>query len=122
MDPIKLLSNQIQQYQQQNQEQFHKYQEQNEHDHRMLESKIDQILGMMQAMIIEQNSHKKRLDGLESGQTEIKQTIDDIDKRVKNLEQRAVKSDHLRDWILKGLGVAALIAGLFATVWKFNLF
>ena len=122
MDPIKLLAQQIHKYQEQNQKQFHQYQEQNERDHEKLEKKIDQILDLMQAMNMEVSSHKKQLKGLDDGQKDIKDTADDIDERVKNLEQSQIESKHLRDWIIRGLGIVTVIVGLIATIWKLGIF
>ena len=122
MDPIKLLAQQIHKYQEQNQKQFHQYQEQNERDHEKLENKIDQILDMMQALTMEINSQKKRNEGLEEGQNDIKETVNDIDERVKNLEQSQLESKHLRDWIIRGLGIATVIVGLITAIWKLGIF
>ena len=122
MDPLKLLAEQIHKYQEQNQKQFHQYQEQNERDHEKLEKKIDQLLDLIQAMTFENNSHKKRLEGLEEGQKDIKDTVNDIDERVKNLERSQIESKHLRDWIIKGLGIVTVIVGLIATIWKLGFF
>ena len=122
MDPIKLLSEQLHKYQEQNLKQINQYQQQNERDHEKLESKIDEILNICHAMTMEVNSHKKRLEGLEEGQKIIKETVDDIDNRVKNLERSQNESKHLRDWIIKGLGILAAVIGIAATIWKLGLF
>ena len=122
MDPIKLLSQQLHKYQEQNLKQINQYQQQNERDHEKLESKIDEILNICHAMTMEVNSHKKRLEGLEEGQKNIKEIADDIDKRVKSLEQSQIESKHLRDWIIKGLGILAAAIGIVATIWKLGIF
>ena len=111
MDSTELLAKQIQQYQ-----------EQNERDHDMLNKKIDQLLAEIHVLFSERNVNEKRFDNLEEGQKEIKEVAGEIDKRVKSLEEHHLKRDHLVKWIIKGLGVASVIAGLIATAWKFGFF
>ena len=111
MDSTELLAKQIQQYQ-----------EQNERDHDMLSKKIDQLLTEIHVLFSERNVNEKRFDSLEEGQKEIKEVVNEIDKRVKNLEEHHMKNDHLWKSILKGLGVASIIAGLLATAWKLGFF
>ncbi len=111
MDPMELLSKQLQQYQ-----------EQNERDHDMLNKKIDQMLTEIHVLFSERNVNEKRFDNLEEGQKEIKETVNEIDKRVKYLEEHHMKRDHLWKWIVKGLGVLSVIVGLIATAWKLGFF
>ena len=102
------------------------YQEQNEKDHAELTNKIDQALSEIHVLVISNNSKDKRLDELDRGQKEIKESIngsvDDLDKRVKDLEKAKIESDHLRNWIIKGLGIATVIIGIVTAVWKLGIF
>ena len=111
MDSTELLAKQIQQYQ-----------EQNERDHDMLNKKIDQMLAEIHVLFSERNVNEKRFDNLEEGQKQIKETADEIDKRVKNLEEHHMKKDHFWKTIVKILGVVSVVAGLIATAWKLGFF
>ena len=122
MDPVKLLADQIKQYQEHNERDHERLENNMRENHQKIESKIDEVLAMMQAVNSEVNSHKKRLENLEQGQQDIKDTVNEIDDRVKKIEKKQIESDHLRNWIIKGLTVATVIVGLVTAVWKFGIF
>ena len=115
MDPIKLLAQQIQQYQNENQKNLHQYQDQNQREHEQLTKKIDQLLAEMHAFNSERNTEQAlnndRFDKLESGQGEIKKDLEEI-------KDQNLKRDHLFKWLLQALGALSVAAGLIATAWK----
>lgn len=115
MDPIKLLAQQLQQYQDQNQKNLHQYQDQNQREHEQLTKKIDQVLAEVHALNSERNTEQAlnndKFQKLESGQSEIK-------KDLKEIKDQNLKRDHLIKWLLQALGAVSIAAGLIATAWK----
>ena len=108
MNSIELLSKQIE-----------SYQKQNATEHKELSQKIDRMLEMIHGLSAKDDLHEHRFDNLEEGQKEIKATVDDIDKRVKNLEEH--ERDRQQAWslALKVLGVIATIGAIVGIVFKF---
>lgn len=108
MDPIKLLAQQIQQYNEQNQK---------EHDD--LKKDIKQILAEVHALYGERNTdqalNNDKFARLESG-------ISIIQEDLKEIKDHNMKRDHLFKWLLKALGALSVIGGLIATAIKFNWF
>ena len=94
MDPTELLAKQIQ-----------NYQEQNIRDHEKLNTKIDQILDMLHAITMEQSSHKKRIEDIEDKEEE----INSLNDRVKELEAKQTKREHIWGWVAKCGAVAITI-------------
>ena len=122
MDSLELLSQQIQQYQQQNQKQMQIYQEQNEKDHEKLETNIkenhSEMMAVVQVLTSETASNKKINASLEDRQKEIKDTIDAIDKRVKGLEDHQLKREHSWNTFLKWTGAIATIGAITSVILK----
>ena len=116
MDNIELLSKQIQEYQEQNREQLKIYQEQNQREHEQLSGQIRQLLTEVHVLYSERNMNEEKFDRLFKGQSDIKETVQKIDDRVENLEDRQMKRDHLVKWIVAGITVAATVAGI---IYKF---
>ena len=109
MTPIELLSKQLQQYQ-----------EQNARDHENLNKKIDQMLSEIHVLFSERNSNEDKFNGLEKGQNEIKNTANDIDERVKNLEEHHLKRQHSWGLFLKVLGTLATVGAIAGIILKFS--
>ena len=108
MDVLDLLSKQLE-----------SYQEQNVKEHKELSNKIDQMLTELHVLYSERNVNEKRFDNLEEGQVEIKETVNKIEERVKNLEERDLKRDHTRNLALKTLGVLTAIGALIGLGLRF---
>lgn len=108
VDPIKLLAQQIQQYN-----------EQNQREHNDLKKDIKQILAEVHALYGERNTdqaiNNDRFSRLEAG-------ISTIQEDLKEIKDQNMKRDHLFKSLLKALGAASVIGGLIATAIKFNLF
>ena len=100
-------------------QQVHQYQEENKRDHDRLFNKIDSISDKVNQLSSDQRINEKRFDNLEAGQKEINATVNDIDKRVKSLEERDKNWKHTTNFALKALGVAATIGAIVGIILKF---
>ena len=118
MDPLELLSKQIQQYQDQNQKQLQQYQDQNQRDHEMLSQKIQQLLTEVHVLYSERNLNEDKFNRLQEGQKEIKDATTDIDLRLKNLEEHHLKRQHGWALFLKVIGASATIGAILGVVLK----
>ena len=108
MESVELLSKQIEQYNQQNRE-----------EHEVINAKIDRMLTEIHVLYSERNVNEKRFDDLEKGQNEIKETTNNIDDRIKRLEERDLKRQHSWNLALKVLGVLATAGAIIGVIIRF---
>ena len=114
MDSTELLK----QLQNQLQQQLQQYQNENKRDHDRLFQKIDQMSDKISQLSSDQRVNERRFDSLEAGQKEINTTVNAIDKRVKDLEERDLKRSHNWSLFLKALTVIAALGGIVTVTLK----
>ena len=115
MEPIELLSKQLEQYQ-----------NQNAREHEVLSAKIDNkydaILNRIDELVSIYNAlHSERLQD-EAKILEIEDRQKKIQADVQDIKDHQMKRAHLWSWILKALGTISVIGGIIATSWKFGIF
>ena len=111
MEPIELLSNQLKQYQDQNQK-----------EHETLMKKIDELLSEVHALHRENVTRDKKVQEIENRQMEIQSNVQDIQKDVQQIKNHHMNRSYLWKWVLGALGTLGVLGGIISVAWKFGLF
>lgn len=118
MDPLELLSKQLQQYQDQTQKQLQQYQDQNQREHEALTQKINQLLTEIHVLYSERNLNEDKFNRLQTGQEEIKKELNSLKDDLKVLEDHHLKRQHGWSLFLKVLGASATICAILGVILK----
>ena len=123
MDPLELLSKQLQQYQDQNQKQLQQYQDQNQREHEALTQKINQLLTEIHVLYSERNLNEDKFNRLQAGQEEIKEELNSLKDDLKVLEDHHLKRQHGWGLMVKIVGTCAGIGAVIGAIMKiFGIF
>lgn len=118
MDPLELLSKQLQQYQDQNQKQLQQYQDQNQREHEALTQKINQLLTEIHVLYSERNLNEDKFNRLQAGQEEIKEELNSLKDDLKVLEDHHLKRQHGWALFLRVIGAGATLGAILGVILK----
>lgn len=120
MEPIELLSKQLEQYQDSNQKTLQQYINQNESDHKQLNDKIDELLKEIHSLNTDKGISDAKLTALEQGQSEIKTDIKKIQEDLKVLEDHHLKRQHAWHLFIKIISTTAIIGSIAGVILKLS--